>query len=293
MKVIKFTIPVALENSVHVQEDILPHFYEHLHRHNEAQITWVISGEGTLIAGNSMQRFQSGDLYVIGADQPHLFKSDPAYFTHDKSKRIHSLNLFFNPKGPFTHLLAFPEMRSVKKFVDAMQHGMQAQEQHAERLISHMTLIQNSTGSHRLAAFIELLQAMADLKNWKFMSTGTFEYAISDSEGLRMNDIYQYTMANFTENISLEQVASVVYLTPQSFCRYFKKHTSKTYVTFLNEIRINEACKKFMDKEFTSISAVAYQSGFNNVVTFNRVFKSITKKSPREFLKTYHKKVES
>jgi AraC-like DNA-binding protein len=35
---------------------------------------------------------------------------------------------------------------------------------------------------------------------------------------------------------------------------------------------------------------VAYQSGFNNVVTFNRVFKSITKKSPREFIKEYHKK---
>jgi AraC-like DNA-binding protein len=132
---------------------------------------------------------------------------------------------------------------------------------------------------------------MAELKNWKYLSTDTFQYAISDSEGLRMNDIYQYTMANYTENITLEQVAAVVYLTPQSFCRYFKKHTSKTYITFLNEIRINEACKKFMEMDFSSISAVAYQSGFNNVVTFNRVFKSITKKSPREFLKTYHNEV--
>ena len=79
MKIVQFTIPVAIDNSIYLQEDKLPHFYEHLHRHNETQITWVISGEGTLIAGNTMQRFQSGDLFVIGANQPHLFKNDPAF----------------------------------------------------------------------------------------------------------------------------------------------------------------------------------------------------------------------
>ena len=58
MKVVQFTIPVTIENSMHFQEDKLPHFYEHLHRHIETQLTWVVSGEGTLIAGNYMQRFQ-------------------------------------------------------------------------------------------------------------------------------------------------------------------------------------------------------------------------------------------
>ena len=131
---------------------------------------------------------------------------------------------------------------------------------------------------------------MANLKKWKYLSTESFEYAISDSEGLRMNDVYQYTMEHFTENITLEQIAAIVYLTPQSFCRYFKKHTSKTYINFLNEVRINEACKRFMEMDFDSISTIAYQSGFNNVVTFNRVFKSITGKAPREYIKEYHKK---
>jgi hypothetical protein len=50
MKIVQFTIPVEIDNSIHLQEDKLPHFYEHLHRHNETQITWVISGEGTLLS---------------------------------------------------------------------------------------------------------------------------------------------------------------------------------------------------------------------------------------------------
>jgi len=87
-----------------------------------------------------------------------------------------------------------------------------------------------------------------------------------------------------------EQIAAVAYLTPQSFCRYFKKHTSKTYIRFLNEVKINEACKRFMEMNFDSIGNVAYQSGFNSVVSFNRVFKSITAKTPKAFIKMYHKR---
>lgn len=293
MKVVQFTIPVAIDNSIHLQEDKLPHFYEHLHRHNEIQITWIIKGEGTLIAGNYMQRFQSGDIFVIGANQPHLFKSDPSYFDNSKKQNIHTYNIFFDPKGFLSQLLSFPEIRSIKKFVTASIHGMQASEKDQERITSCISKVKDSTAGYRLAAFIELLQVMADLKDWKYLSTESFEYTITDSEGLRMNDVYQYTMANYTENITIAQVAAVVYLTPQSFCRYFKKHTSKTYINFLNEIRVNEACKKFMEMDFKSVSAVAYQSGFNNVVTFNRVFKSITKKSPREFIKEYYKKTET
>ena len=81
MKVVQFTIPVSQEHSIMVQEDKLPHFYNHLHRHNETQITWIIKGEGTLIAGTAMQRFQSGDIYILGANQPHIFKSDPVGIT--------------------------------------------------------------------------------------------------------------------------------------------------------------------------------------------------------------------
>jgi hypothetical protein len=215
MKVVQFTIPVEINNSTHLQEDKLPHFYEQLHRHTEIQITWVISGEGTLIAGNTMQRFQSGDLFVIGANQPHLFKNDPSYFDETNRKSIHSLNLFFNPTGFIEKLLAFPEMRSIKKFVASSGFGMKASEKDASILSEYFLKIRNSSGGFRLVYFIELLQIMANLKQWKYLSAESFEYAISDSEGLRMNDVYQYTMDHFTENIALEQIAAVVYLTPQ------------------------------------------------------------------------------
>jgi AraC-like DNA-binding protein len=288
MKVIQFTIPVKIDNSIHFQEDRLPYFYPHLHRHKEIQLTWVIHGDGTLILGNTMQYFQSGDMFVIGANQPHLFKSEPSFFDPENRKKIHSLNIFFNPTGFISHLLAFPEMLSIKKFVSSSSFGLQASGKNAARLGEHFLKIGNATAGFRLSYFIELLQVMANFKQWQYLSAQSFASNITDTEGLRMNEIYRYTMDHFTGDISLDQIASIACLTPQSFCRYFKKHTGKTYVNFLNEVRINEACKKFMENNYDNIGNVAYKCGFNSVVSFNRVFKTITKKTPKDFIRTYN-----
>ncbi len=288
MKVIQFSKPVSKDTSINVQEDEMPHFYEHLHRHNEIQITLLIRGEGTLIAGNIMQPFKSGDVYILGANQPHAFKSDASYFDNDNKKSVHSLNIFFNPQGFITTLLDFPEMISIQKFIQSSLHGLSVSGENRKIIADYIWKVKNNTSGYRLAAFIKLLQLLANLKDPQYFSTESFENTITDVEGLRMNDIYQYTINNYTENITLEQIAEVVFLTPQSFCRYFKKHTLKTYTRFLNEVRINEACKEFMSNSFENISTVAYQSGFNNVVTFNRVFKSIIGKPPGDFIKEFH-----
>lgn len=290
MKVINFTIPEKIGSSVHVKEDKLSYFYPHLHRHVEIQITWVLSGEGTLVIGNNMQPFQSGDLFLIGANQPHLFKSDPCYFDPDSRKKIHSLSIFFNPEGFISRLLGLPEMYSIKKFIKSSSHGIRAAEKDTTKLFEYFLKVKNNTDGFMLAYFIEMLQAMANLVQWEYFSTESFEYIFTDTDGLKMNDIFRYTMDNYKKEISLEQIATIAHLTPQSFCRYFKKHTSKTFTHFVNELRINEACKILMEKKFVSIGNVAHQCGFNSVVSFNRVFKSIISKTPREFIKTHEKK---
>ncbi|MBS1610732.1 MAG: helix-turn-helix domain-containing protein [Bacteroidetes bacterium] len=292
MRVIQFTIPVAMENSIVVQEDIQPHFYNHLHRHNETQITWIIKGEGTLIAGNYMQRFKPGDIYIIGANQPHIFKSDPVYFDKRKKKEIHELTIFFNPEGFFHPILELPESKTIKKFVEGTISGLQLPVPEQKKIANQMLAVKDSRQGYRLGAFINMLQTMAAIKDWKTLATISTEYSFTDMEGLRMNDVYQFTMAHYSENIKLKQVANVAYLTPQAFCRYFKKHTRKTYIAFLSEIRISEACKKIIAGDFNSISSIAYDTGFSSAVSFNRVFKKITGKSPKQYLREYNQKVD-
>ena len=287
MKVVQFTIPIAENHSVIVQEDLLPHFYEHLHRHKELQIMWIIKGEGTLIAGSNMQRFKSGDIYVIGANQPHVFKSDPSYYDKRRKKSVHSLMIFLNTEGALAKLFDLPEMKSIKKFLSITPNVLQANNKYHSVIAHAINEVKNKTNAQQVTAFIHLMELFAGLKKWKMLSVENIEYAITDSEGLRMNNIYQYTMANYTNNISLDKIASIAHLTPQAFCRYFKKHTLKTFVTFLNEIRISEACKRMIAGDYESISAIAYQTGFSNTVTFNRVFKQVTSTFPKAYIKQF------
>ncbi|MFT3827706.1 MAG: AraC family transcriptional regulator [Chitinophagaceae bacterium] len=291
MKVVPFTIPVAKEHSIIVQEDLLPYFYNYLHRHNEIQITWVIAGEGTLIAGNYMHPFKADDIFIIGSNQPHIFKSDASYFNARSKQQVQALTIFFHPKGLLSALLSLPEMGSVRKFIQTTDFGLQVPATLRKKIADDMLKVKNMEASLRLAAFIQLLHQLSSIKDYHLLSTITDDLHISDTEGLRMNDIYQYTMGNYAENITLAQVSSVAHLTPQAFCRYFKKHTRKTYLTFLNEIRINEAAKKIVSGNFESISSVAYQCGFVHVANFNRVFKKVTGKSPKQYLKEYRHKV--
>lgn len=291
MKVLHFTIPVTPDRSVTVQEEYLPWFYNQLHRHKEIQITLILKGKGTLIAGNHMHKCKDGDIYILGANQQHIFKSDAVYFKKNNKNSVHTITIFFDAAEAFGNILCLPEMREIKKFLVKTACGLQVPQKEKAALTQQILNLSNLTNSLLLADFIKLLNSFTNIKKWKNLSPESTGLSISDSEGLRMNDIYQYTITHFTENISLSEVASISHLTIPAFCKYFKKHTQKTYITFLNEIRINEACNKIMEGKFDGISSIAYDIGFNNVTSFNRVFKKITGTSPNEYRKNLEYKM--
>ncbi|CAL1517596.1 AraC family transcriptional regulator [Chitinophaga sp. MM2321] len=288
MKVVQFTVPVASEGSVVIQEDILPYFYNYLHRHKEAQVTLIIKGEGTLIAGSYTQPFKAGDVYVIGANQPHMFKGDARYFENLQEKNIHAIHIFFDHEQALQGMISLPELEPVRKWLELTRFSLQLPAIHEEKAAAEILRLRQLTGAERLFAFMTMLTWFSkQVKDWKSLSTGFSRHVYSESEGLRMNDIYQYTLEHYAENITLARIAGIAHLTTYAFCKYFKKHTRKTYLGFLNEVRINAACKKIINGDADSIASVAYATGYNNPITFNRVFRKVTGMSPSAYARQY------
>jgi AraC-like DNA-binding protein len=154
-----------------------------------------------------------------------------------------------------------------------------------------MLRIQHSSGVDQLIHFIELLKQLSSFQDLTPLSSCSQPAAYSEHEGIRIGSIYNYIMQQYDKPITLEDVAKQAHMTPQAFCRYFKKHTLHTFVSFLNEVRINEACKKLTDGNYDSIATVAYNCGFNSITNFNRVFKSVTRKSPSDYVDSYFQNV--
>ncbi|MEN7549703.1 AraC family transcriptional regulator [Rapidithrix thailandica] len=291
MNVVQFSVPVANEASVVIEEDILPYFYNVFHRHREVQLTFILKGGGTLLVGNYTQTFQAGDIYVIGANQPHLFKSEPEHYSMYEAGQVHAIHVFFDPEVTLKEMFALPECSGIRKFLDWTKNGIQVSREKVEEVSLDLQRLKRADSLERLLMFVQILQKLSkDVNGYRSLSNGFSKFPLPDSEGIRMNRIYQYTINHYGEDISLEKIAAVAHLTPHAFCKYFKKHTRKTYRKFLNEIRINEACKKMIRGEYEGISSVVYSSGFTNRITFNRVFKRVIGMSPTEYLRTRKRK---
>ncbi len=291
MKVLPFTIPVPHDRTIIVLEEFLPHFYTHLHRHAEIQITLIKKGEGTLLAGNSMHPFQDNEIYFLGPNQPHLFKSDTDYFVPESEKQVETITIFFNPSGQLSALFNLPEMTGLKAFLVQSQNGFKIADECFDEVAAKIEQINLASGAIQLSLFIDLLNTMAEQKCQPLSSEG-YTYSMTDPEGLRIASVYNYIMNNFSTSITLEDAARQAHLTPTAFCRYFKKHTRYTFVNFVNKIRVNEACRLLVNGAMPSIATIAYHCGFNSITNFNYVFKSVTGISPREYVNSYSKTIE-
>lgn len=287
MKVLQFTIPVRHDKTIVTRMDILPHFYPYLHRHKEMQLTWVQHGEGMLMADHNMHSFQEGDIFILGGGQPHLFKSPAAYFEEGSERIICSLDVFFDPEIICQTLLGIPELKHLRSFVAQAQNGMQVPPIDAPQVAKTMErLFKMEDAAQSTILFIQLLQTLAGISGHKMLSQHEPGKLNTETDGIRISHIYNYILENYDKPITLEDVAGQAFMTPQAFCRFFKKHTRHTFVQFLNEVRIGEARKQFSSGSFESISGVAYRSGFNSITNFNRVFKSVTGQAPTEYIES-------
>ena len=94
----------------------------------------------------------------------------------------------------------------------------------------------------------------------------------------------RFIQLNYSENITNQDVADHVFLTPGYLAKIFKAETGQYISNYINECRIR-AAKELLLKSDSSISDIALQSGFDNISYFSTVFKKITGDTPYEFRK--------
>ena len=93
----------------------------------------------------------------------------------------------------------------------------------------------------------------------------------------RIGDFYTLRLG-FFGNLDLRIITA--------FCRYFKERTKKTFVQYLNDMRIGHA-KKFLIEGKMKISTLSMEVGFNNLSNFIEQFKKSTNMLPSEYQEKY------
>ncbi len=281
MKVVPFQIPKNTQEAFRVQVDDMPHLYNHLHQHPEIQLTVIKESHGTLVAGDYVGPFHAGDVFVIGSNQPHVFRNDEKFFR--KRSRAMTITVFFDETTLGQSFWQLPEVNSLQQFLKTSSGGYRITGKKRKLLGEKLTILVHSEGIDKLILFLEILKQLGSKKEMQSLSKPSIQRNIKSYDGNRLNKILEFTFKEFHRTITLKEVASLANLTPEALCKYFKTRTRKTYIGFLNEIRINHACKLLL--EDMQVADVCYDCGFTNLSNFNRIFKKINKISPGEYRK--------
>lgn len=260
-----------------------PYFFPSWHFHPEYEIMLVLEGTGIRFVGDSMERFQPGDLVFYGTNIPHLYRSDKEYYQKESDLISQATVVYFKENflgESFWHL---PDIAPIKKLFSHAKRGMKFKGKARDELRRQIQKLDNQKdGIERIIDLLTVLKIMAGTREYELLSSSAFTKYIDKDDCERMNKVYQFIMDNYTKTPSLEEVSKIAHMSTTAFCRYFKSRTNKTYTQFLNEVKIGNACKLLIDNEL-SISQVCFETGFNNFPHFNNQFKRIIGHSPKQY----------
>lgn len=276
MKVYPFQIPKAQNIGLIYQEDKESFFYDKLHQHEEIQLCTIVTGEGTLIVGDTINDYKCGDVLVIGSNTPHVFKSDTTNI-----KESFMISLFFTQQSFGEHFFLLDDFNELAPFFTKSLTGFKLTSNQKEIQQQFLTL-QNATNLDRFIGFFEILKSINQSEAQQ-LSSFIYPKKYTDNEGKRMRNVMDFTIHHYDKNIDLKMIANKANMTPNAFCRYFKQRTNKTYFSFLNELRVENACKLLLSNKGLSVGEIAYQCGFKNLSNFNRKFKEVKGLTPSEY----------
>lgn len=279
-------VPRTPAHSFSVREDRDPFINNRWHYHAEVELILFHQGSGTQFVGDHIQRFRPGDIILVGSNLPHYWRYDDAYFSEQDPRPVHSTVVHFSENFWGDAFLDLPETKPIRSLLEKARRGILVSAREEEKITGLLEKIAKADGAGRITALIECLSAFAASDRLQLLSSIGFRPDFSESENDRINAIYDYTFQHFTRKIYLDQVAAVAGLVPNSFCRYFKSRTGKTYTQFVTELRIGHACKLLLDNRI-SIKQLCYESGFNNFTCFHKNFRFITGKTPQLYQKEH------
>ncbi|MFN7492564.1 MAG: AraC family transcriptional regulator [Cyclobacteriaceae bacterium] len=251
----------------------IPSFVFKWHYHPEYELTLITQGSGKRLVGDNYQNYEAGDLVLLGPDLPHTWVSNPS----KKKKNVSAVVIQFSEKF-IQSFLHFNEFKEVSSLLTSSSRGLAFSFHELEQEIIQLP---EKSGVEKVTALFLILQKLAQQKPKK-LASDYFRAVRGTENEKRINVICQYVQRHATEKIVLDKVAALVHLSRSAFCKFFKRATGKTLSEYVNDLRIGNACELLIESD-KPINEIAYQTGFDSLTYFNRIFIKKKKMTPRKF----------
>jgi AraC-like DNA-binding protein len=270
-------LPLDDSTSFVAQTFRTPHFEVGWHQHIEYELILFTEGSGLSFVGNHVGAFETGDIYFLGSHLPHTFQKS------EQQSVAGAIVIQFTQNFWGNDFLRLPECRLINQLLGTSHVGLKITGQTRQQLQPLITALQSAGSLRRILLLGECLETMA--KNGEYIQLSNHDIKPPDHrDAAFIERVFQYTIDNFKEHISLSDIAAHAHMSVPAFCTSFKRSTKKTYIHFLNEVRIGYACKLLVETS-QPVLDICFASGFNTVANFHKQFSRMKNMTPLGYRK--------
>jgi len=254
-----------------------------LHYHDEFELNFIRNARGAKrVIGDHVEEVGEYELVLIGPNLEH------AWYTHKcTGNEITEVTIQFHKDLFDDRFLRRNQLRHIRNMLENSLRGLLFSYETASLLAYRIMRLNKKDGFDSLFEFMSILNELSIARHTRTLSNSSFNnnrHIAYNSR--RIERVMEYMNEHFSEPISLAEVAGLTNMAESAFSRFFKARTGMTFIDSLTEIRLGHASRLLIDTT-QSISEVAYETGFNNISNFNRIFKKRKGCTPKEFKKSY------
>jgi AraC-like DNA-binding protein len=255
-------------------------FYYPWHYHPELELAFILSGKGVRYVGNSIENFSGNDLVLLGSNLPHTWN------TTEHDEPVTAIVVYLKEEFFDQTWVQSIEFESIRKLLTNMSKGIKIDDDVARRMRGSFFALLKASPFEKLMILLQILQDLSCNLSWRFLCEQGFACDLNHTDKDRINQVYDYIQQNYMTQVTLADIASRVNMSEEYFSRFFSKTMKKPFFEFLNEFKINKACKLLLETD-KQVSEVCYQSGFESIPFFYRQFKKFKNCQPKNYRQNY------
>ncbi|WP_044171499.1 helix-turn-helix domain-containing protein [Flectobacillus major] len=277
-KIIREITPLTQSDCFTFFSRVKKEFNFPLHTHEEFELNFIMNAKNAKrIVGDHTDVIEDLELVLVGSNLPH------AWFTHQcQSEEIKEVTIQFHRDLFDDKFLKRNQLSFIRALLERSAKGILFSPETALALKPRFLNLHQKSGFDSVLELMSILHDLSISRNMRTLSNTSFSNESLSYNSRRIEKAFEYMQANYDKNITLEEMSKLVGMTEVSFSRFIKKRTGKTFIDSLNEIRIGHASRLLIDTTHT-IAEISYQTGFNNLSYFNRIFKARNGCTPKEF----------
>jgi AraC-like DNA-binding protein len=250
-------------------------FYWHFHP--EIELVYVEADKGIRHIGEHISTYEGCDLALIGSYIPHL------NFDYGVKATVETVVIQFPETYFESGLIRIPELKKVVELMERAKTGLAFTGETKRIAGIRLKKLQHLDRFHQFMELMSIFQFLAESDEYVNLDVRPISSQTILKQQERMHRIHQFVETNFQKSIDTQQIANEVNLSLPAFCRYMKKTTKLTYTDFVNQYRIQYAKKLLIQDK--NVTEACFESGFESLSYFNRIFKKWSGETPSIFRK--------